>query len=45
MRVNKHNVVKVEVFTPVKIQVVVFWVVTLCSNVEGYHCFGGPCSL
>jgi hypothetical protein len=25
------------------IQVEVFWVVTSCSVVIGYQCFGGPC--
>jgi len=29
----------------VKIQVEVFWVVTPCSAVLGYQCFGGPCCL
>jgi hypothetical protein len=23
----------------------VFWVVTLCNDTVGYHCFGGPCCL
>jgi len=32
-----------EVFTMVKIQVEVFWVVTPCSVVTGYQCFGGSC--
>jgi len=27
-----------------KIQVVVFWVMTPCSDVVGYESFGGPCS-
>jgi hypothetical protein len=31
-----------DVFTAVKIQVEVSWVVTLCSVVVGYQCFGGP---
>jgi len=34
-----------EVITEVKIQVKVFWVVSLCSVVVGYKCFGGPCCL
>jgi len=29
----------------VKIQVEVFWVVTLCIDAIGYQCFGGPCCL
>jgi len=28
-----------------KIQVVVCWVVSLCSDVVGYQHFGGPCQL
>jgi len=28
-----------------KIQVKVFWVVTLCGVTVGYQCFGGPCCL
>jgi len=35
--------VRFEVFMVVKIQVEVFWVVTLCSIVVGYQCFRGPC--
>jgi len=34
-----------EVFTAVKIQVEIFWVVTQCSVVAGYQRFGGPCCL
>jgi hypothetical protein len=34
-----------EVFTAVKIQIVVFWVVTPYSDVVGYQHFGGPYSL
>jgi hypothetical protein len=34
-----------EVFTVVKIQVEVFWVVTVSSVTVGYHCFGAPCCL
>jgi len=34
-----------EVFTAVKIQVEVFWVVTSCSVVVGYQRFGEPCCL
>jgi hypothetical protein len=36
---------RVEVFTVMKFQVAIFWVVTLCSDVVGYQCFGGPCCL
>jgi hypothetical protein len=35
--------VKFQVFTVVKIQVEVFWIMTSYSDVLGYHCFGGPC--
>jgi hypothetical protein len=31
--------------TLVGIEVEVFWVVTPCSVVVGYKCFGGPCCL
>jgi len=34
-----------EVFTAVKIQVKVVWIVTPCSIMVGYKCFGGPCCL
>jgi len=34
-----------ELFTPLKIQVVVFWVLTPCSVVAGYQRFRGPCCL
>jgi hypothetical protein len=34
-----------EVFTAVKIQVEVFWVVTQCNVVLGYQSFGSPCCL
>jgi hypothetical protein len=33
--------VRLEVFTELKIQVKVFWVVTLCSVVVGYQCSVG----
>jgi hypothetical protein len=33
-----------EIYTAMKIQVEVFWVVTPCSDV-GYQRFGGPCSI
>jgi len=32
-----------EVFTAIKIQVEVYWVVTPCSVAVGYHRFEGPC--
>jgi hypothetical protein len=32
---------RLEVFTPMKIQVMVFWVVTPCSNMVGYQRFEG----
>jgi hypothetical protein len=34
-----------EIFTAVKIQIVVFGVVTACSVVAGHQSFGGPCCL
>jgi hypothetical protein len=34
-----------EVFAAVLYQVEVFWVVTPCNVVVGYHHFGGPCCL
>jgi len=37
--------VRFEIFMAMKIQVVFFWVVALCSNVVGYWHFGGPCCL
>jgi hypothetical protein len=37
--------VKFKVLMVVKIQVEVFWVVTLCSVLVGYQHFGGPCYL
>jgi hypothetical protein len=36
---------KFVVFTVMKIQIVVFWVVTPCSGVIRYHYFTGPCCL
>jgi hypothetical protein len=35
---------KLEVFTLMKIQVVIFWVAIPCTDV-GYHRFGEPCLL
>jgi hypothetical protein len=37
--------VRLEVFTVVKIHVMVLWVVTLCSNVVGYQHFKELCHL
>jgi hypothetical protein len=34
-----------EVFTPMKIQVLILWVVTPCSGVVGYEHFRQPCCL
>jgi hypothetical protein len=34
-----------ESFTSVMFQVDIFWVVTPCSVVVGYQCFGGSCCL
>jgi len=34
-----------EVFTAVKVQVAVFWIVIPCSDVSEYQGFGGPCCL
>jgi hypothetical protein len=39
------NYAKFEVITLVKIQIVVFCVVTPCSVAVGYQRFGGPCCL
>jgi hypothetical protein len=33
---------KLEIFTTIKIQYVVFWVVKSCTVVVGYRHFGGP---
>jgi glucan phosphoethanolaminetransferase (alkaline phosphatase superfamily) len=35
--------VRFEVFTEVKIWIVVFWVMTPRNLLGGYHCFGGTC--
>jgi len=40
---NTFRFAAFEVFTAVKIQVEVFWVVTPCSVVVGYRRFRGPC--
>jgi len=39
---GSNPVPRFETFMAVKIQVEVFWVVTLCSSPVGYH-FGGYC--
>jgi len=36
---------KFEVSKATKIHVIVYWVVTLCSDVVGYHRYGEPCCL
>jgi hypothetical protein len=41
--VSDMSVARFEVFTEMKINVAVFWVVTPCSGVVGYQCFRGPC--
>jgi hypothetical protein len=41
-RLDKQTGVRFAVSTAVKIQVEVFWVMTLCSVVVGYQRFGGP---
>jgi len=37
--------VRFKVFITIKIQIVVFCILTLCSNVAGYQLFWGPCCL
>jgi len=39
------KLVRLDIFMAVKIQVMVFWAVTLCSVVVWYQCFGGSCCL
>jgi hypothetical protein len=39
----KHKAERI--FTAMKIQVAVFWVMTPCSDVVGYQRFGEPCCL
>jgi hypothetical protein len=34
-----------EVFTAVNVLILILWVATLCSHVDDYQCFGGPCCL
>jgi len=43
-KLNNEDV-RLKVFMGMKIQVMVFWVVTLCSDVVGYQLFGGLCCL
>jgi hypothetical protein len=43
--VNMLHYMRFDVFTAVKIQVNVFWVVTPYSDVVEHQCFGGPCCL
>jgi len=40
---NLTSIAGFEVFTVMKIQVVVVWVVMLCSDVVGYHHFREKC--
>jgi len=40
-----NQIARFEVSTALKIQVVVLLVMTSCSIVVGYQCFGGPCLL
>jgi len=42
---NNYLAMRFEVFTVVKIQVEVFWVVMPCSVVAGHQQFGGTCCL
>jgi hypothetical protein len=42
---EKVTDVRFEVFTAMKIQVMVFWVVMLCTVTVGYQHFRGPCCL
>jgi len=41
----KHNSAKLEVFMVIKIQVIVFWVVTPPCDEAGYQCFRWLCCL
>jgi hypothetical protein len=40
---RKNKYVGLKIFTIVKIEVMVFWVVVPCSVVVGYQHFRGPC--
>jgi hypothetical protein len=42
-KVNTLSVERFEVFMAVKIQVKIFWVVMLCSFMEGYRNVRSPC--
>jgi len=42
---NIISEVGLQIFIVMKIQVVVFWVMILCSDLVGHQSFGGPCSL
>jgi len=37
--------VRLEIFTAMKIQIMVFWVMALCNDMVGYHCSTGWCCL
>jgi hypothetical protein len=48
INVVKNNLditVRLEVLTEMKIHVTVYWILTQCSEVVGYQCFGGPCCM
>jgi hypothetical protein len=45
LRTNAILVQGFYIFTAMKIQVVVFWDITLYSDIAGYQHFGKPCSL
>jgi len=38
----QHHV-RLKVFTVMKIQIVLYCVLTPCSDIVGYQCFRGPC--
>jgi len=42
---NMNKRLEFEILMAMKIQVTVFWVVTMSSKVVGYQCFGGLCCL
>jgi hypothetical protein len=37
--------VKLDVFVVMKGHIIILWVLIPCSDMVGYHCFGGPCCL
>jgi hypothetical protein len=41
LKIIASSVFRFEVFMPMKMWIVVFWVVTQCSLVGGHHCFRG----